>query len=367
MRSLVIGLMGAGLASSPAIAQSFQGLGFLSGAQSHTNIAGISADGSTIIGGQRLTPSDSLAFRWTIGSGMQPLGTLPGMLGATLRDVSADGSAIAGLATNGSGFAGFRWTESGGFQNLGFFSQTDAISGDGLTVLGQGTLSGEIWRSDTGWTSLPGGYGVLTGYGAGGALSSDGSIIAATVGQSGSFVTEAARWTPGGVETLGLLPGGVSSAVGGMSSNGEVVVGGGESTSRNVPSEAFRWSTDSAGMSFLGDLLGGDSWSFAYDVSNDGRIVIGEGTDAIGASAFIWDETNGIRALQDVLTNDYDLDLDGWRLTSARGISDDGLTITGIGINPDGLQEGWIVTIPAPSTFAAFGLLAFAGSTRRRR
>ena len=33
----------------------------------------------------------------------------------------------------------------------------------------------------------------------------------------------------------------------------------------------------------------------------------------------------------------------GWTLQGSRGISDDGLTISGWGINPDGNEEGWVV------------------------
>ena len=55
---------------------------------------------------------------------------------------------------------------------------------------------------------------------------------------------------------------------------------------------------------------------------------------ASGSEAFIWDNANGMRKLKDVLVNDFGLDLTGWTLTIARGISDDGLTIVGDGIKP---------------------------------
>ena len=40
------------------------------------------------------------------------------------------------------------------------------------------------------------------------------------------------------------------------------------------------------------------------------------------------------------------LDLAGWQLTEATGVSANGRTIVGNGINPDGQQEAWIATIP---------------------
>jgi len=51
-----------------------------------------------------------------------------------------------------------------------------------------------------------------------------------------------------------------------------------------------------------------------------------------------------MRLLRDVLTNDCCLNLTGWQLTSARGISTDGNTIVGSGINPAGQYEAWIAT-----------------------
>ncbi|MFQ5806090.1 MAG: hypothetical protein ACE5I3_06545 [Phycisphaerae bacterium] len=63
-----------------------------------------------------------------------------------------------------------------------------------------------------------------------------------------------------------------------------------------------------------------------------------------------------MRNLQDVLTDEYGLDLTGWRLSVAYGISADGLTIVGDGQNPNGDTEAWIAHIPEP---AALWLLAF--------
>jgi hypothetical protein len=45
------------------------------------------------------------------------------------------------------------------------------------------------------------------------------------------------------------------------------------------------------------------------------------------------------------LISDFDIDLMGWVLSSAEGIFDDGRTIVGPGINPDGYPEGWIVVL----------------------
>jgi len=231
--------------------------------------------------------------------------------------------------------------------------------------------------------------------------------------QGGGVGQEAFRWVEGvGMVGLGDLPGGAfQSLANGISADGNIVVGNGTSASGW---EAFKW-TDSAGPVGLGDLAGGSFASFANDISADGTVIVGSGTDdsgtvasrwtqsgieflgnALGESvasavsgdgsaivgglgqigisgAFIWDETNGMRVLQDVLTQDYGLDLTGWSLRRAQGISDDGLTIVGAGLNPTGDFEGWVVNlgspVPLPATVWLFasGLLGLVGIARRKK
>ena len=124
-----------------------------------------------------------------------------------------------------------------------------------------------------------------------------------------------------------------------------------------------------AGSSFtgLGDLAGDVFYSRAYGVSADGSAVVGRGSSASGTEAFVWDETNGMRGLMQVLM-DQGIDMTGWSLTEASGVSADGLTIVGYGTNPLGQEEGWIATIvPEPSTALLLGLgLSALAATRRR-
>jgi hypothetical protein len=76
----------------------------------------------------------------------------------------------------------------------------------------------------------------------------------------------------------------------------------------------------------------------------------------LGSEAFIWDTVNGMRNLRKVLAYDYGLNLAGWILQEARGISADGRTLIGWGLNPSGWGEAWIAKLgsgPPCTTFVA--------------
>ena len=147
-----------------------------------------------------------------------------------------------------------------------------------------------------------------------------------------------------------------------VSSDGSFIVG---RASFTTSQEAFRW-TNSEGLVGLGYVSteGDFISSTALDVSAGGSVV-GRSQVNLASTAFIWDDTHGMRDLNQVLV-DLGLDLTGWTLTEATGISDDGLTIVGTGINPDGNTEAFIARLPEPSTFvlAAIGL---TGLLVRRR
>ena len=194
----------------------------------------------------------------------------------------------------------------------------------------------------TGLGRLPGGEEFTPSKARG--VSADGRVV---VGFSGSAAgAEAFRWTAaGGMEGLGDLPGGTfSSEALNVSADGQVVVGYANSEQGQ---EAFRW-TRSGGMTPCGTFSNGYSYSEALDVSGDGNILVGYSLGEQGQRAFIWDKSHGMRNLQEVLVNEYGLDLDRWTLKMARAISDDGLTIVGKGINPDGNEEAWTARLTQP-------------------
>jgi probable HAF family extracellular repeat protein len=123
------------------------------------------------------------------------LGTLPGGGYSEARGVSANGAVVVGFAVNAAGLPrAFRWTASGGMQDLGTLpgfnmSYADAVSADGSVVVGTAV------------------YVVYDEY-------------------DYFYFSRAFRWTAaGGMQGLGTLPGGGRSAASGVSADGAVVVG----------------------------------------------------------------------------------------------------------------------------------------------
>ncbi len=317
----------------------FQGLGYLPNKDWRSYANAVSADGSVVVGVSH-SHFGQEAFRWTAEDGMQGLGYLPGELWSQAIEVSANGLVVVGTSDTPEGSQGeaFRWTESSGMVGIGalsnewfFQSQGKAVSADGSVVVGvsmnpSGDDEAFRWTESTGMEGigdLPGGDFYSWAYG----VSADNSVI---VGVSDSTLgLEAFRWTQSnGMVGLGFMQGGdYGSEALACSADGSVIVGWGHFGGHI---EAFRW-TESEGMVSLG--VGN-----ALAVSADGSVVVGSG-------AFIWDECHGRRSIQDILENEFGLNLTGWTLTSAGGISADGLTIVGTGTNPIGQTEAWIASI----------------------
>ena len=254
---------------------------------------------------------------------MTGLGTVPGSSGSSASGTSADGSVVVGMTT-GRVQQAFRWTEAGGMVTLGVLPGSIIMQSDARATSGDGTI-----------------------------------VVGSSYSNNGLGL-EAYWWSEAtGMVGLGDLAGGdfASSAIA-ISADGNWLVGAGTTASGL---EAIRWS-EATGMLGLG-AISGTGQSYALDVSADGSIIVGTSNDL----AFIWDEVHGIRDLKEILEQEYGLDLTDWYLTSAQGVSLDGLTIVGQGVNPDGRTEGWIAVIPEPSTAAllAFGLVAL-GLHRRR-
>ncbi|MCX7424968.1 MAG: dockerin type I domain-containing protein [Planctomycetia bacterium] len=333
-----------------AQAQSFLGLGHLPGT-GRSVAAAVSADGSVVVGQSGPDSPWGEAFRWTAATGMVGLGYLPGGTVSHAYDVSADGSVVVGTSFSSSPSEAFRWTAATGLVALGgnpeiiYARSAAGVSSDGSVVVGWG--SGSHNPESFRWSSA-GGIVSLWREEMSKALdvSADGSTVVGTYRRFDEHdeVWEAAVWTASGFPTpLGDLPGGAFwSCANAVSADGSVVVG--ESASNvGENTEAFRW-TAATGMVGLGAMPGDHRGSCALGVSADGSVVVGRD---INGGAFIWDAAHGERSLQDVLVNDYGLDLSGWNLLDATDISPDGKTIVGWGSNAGGF-EAFRATIPEP-------------------
>jgi probable HAF family extracellular repeat protein len=276
------------LLATVAWSQSITWLGTLGGGgRSWAN--GVSADGTVVVGGARDAAEYTRAFRWTASGGMQDLGTLGGCC-SEAWGISANGRVVVGRAYNAAGYyRAFRWTASGGMQDLG---------------------------------TLGGGYSVASG------VSADGAVVVGWA-DNAAWRWRAFRWTAsGGMQDLGTLPGGRESVAWGVSADGAVVVGW---TYYYVDPEvgyygrAFRW-TENDGMQNLGTLGSGYSYSLAYGVSADGSVVVGWSD----GRAFRWTASGG---MEDLNTTYASLLTNGSVLSVASAISPDGRYIVGWGWN----------------------------------
>jgi probable HAF family extracellular repeat protein len=361
---------------------SFTGIGFL---QEHSPPpqsfgTGVSPDGGTVLGNASSPPNFSIAsVRWTRQAGLQSLGVPPGVTFSTASAASLGADVIAGYHQNSQRYMGYRWTESGGYVDLGDLpggsNSTLALdmSWDGNTIVGTGNygffpgtpLHGEgfVWTAAGGIRSV----GFLKGGTVSQALAvtADGRITVGVADDpNGGY---AFTWTEqGGMSLLPDLPGGTTDAIAGeISSNGRFIVGRGHS---NRGYEACLW-TDAGTPIGLGDLPGGPFLSYAEGVTDDGALIVGYSSIASTSDrAFIWDAAHGMRDLRTVLRTQFGLPLTGWTLTRANAISPDGTVIAGDGINPRGDFEGWVAVIPEPGASSAVLLgLAIVRVTRFRR
>ena len=136
--------------------QSLTWLGTLGGSESYAYA--VSANG-VVVGSAVNAASWSRAFRWTASGGMQDLGHLGGYW-SRAYGVSADGSVVVGQSVDG-GYSAFRWTASRGMESLSrtyaslltdgsALWQARAISPDGRYIVGEGGV-GKAFLLDTGF------------------------------------------------------------------------------------------------------------------------------------------------------------------------------------------------------------------------
>ncbi|MCA9271938.1 MAG: hypothetical protein KDA31_02715 [Phycisphaerales bacterium] len=339
---------------------------------------------------------------------------LPTNLGTTrTTSLSSDGRYASGNA-GGSLFILDRATGSISMHALpASLTTADAtgISDDGTTVVGGDGFGAFHFDTSTGFSSLPTSPGAVQVYEP--TLSRDGSTAGYAQLIVQPFVTQAAVSVNGSLTVLNTPADTVFARAQSLSSDGLTAYG---AVKQNTGGDQWltRWDTASNTYEQLVQIPGTDDDPdfFVSAVTPDGSVIVGE-TFTPEGFGFRWTPTEGLsiydapiaqrlrpRAITDdglttvgqqrlgpglfqaVIANETDFeplidmlirdypqladDLGGWSLTEATGISGDGSVISGYGIDPSGIQRGWIVTIPAPTTPA---LLILSGLciTRRTR
>jgi probable HAF family extracellular repeat protein len=333
---LLIGAAGVALLAGAAFGQaSLMGIGLGIDANA------VSADGLVVVGAGQ--PG---AFRWTLADGVQYLPQPNGFTGDALG-VSANGSVVVGSLEGPSSAHAFRWT-GGVTQDLGnatggFVTRAYGASADGSALAGQ---------DNTGWFrwTVGGGYEPVH-QGAAYGISGDGLVIAGGAFLNGG--SHAFRWTSaGGVQDLGVLPGGPLSVAYAISGDGTAVVGMSYAGPTSpVDYRPFRW-TSGGGMVNLG-LLSGTQYGWANAVSGNGSVVGGQMWNGVDAYvAFMWTSAGGMQDLLTALAS-AGANTPGWSLSNVTGISGDGTVLVGTGSGPGGYQS-WIAHLPgsAPPCYA---------------
>ena len=362
-------LLGGSLANAASFQRlGFPGLGSTDPNQPHlrSRITGLSGDGR-IVTGSSISPIGGAFFRFDLETGSELAApTAPPGFGLSMNALSTDGSVVVGGLRLPLAESAYRWTSESSFVEIHDpnggtrGSRAIGVSGDGSIVVGRSATTTYAfqnrafkWTATTGLVALEGNLNGSSGsHSTATDVSSDGSII---LGHASMFFEENGSvfysqgegtvWDVRGARAIGK---GIPVD---LSANGTVAVG-------HVDQSPSGGNADFAKVWYLGEyggeLLryrdsGGVVSGKATAVSGDGQVIVGYAGSANNSRAFIWTPDNGAEELA-VFLAALGLTTDGLSLTTATGISDDGMRIVGWGYNPEGDAEGWIVTIPEPNT-----------------
>ncbi len=323
--------------------------GFADGAGGSEGLA-VSADGS-VVGGGAESAAGTTAYAWTVADGIGAKKNLySSQIFSSLKALSSDGSFGTGTISFGStGSRASRWRPDNTVHELGLlgtgtfaFAEGRAISADGGAVAG--IASSNAGNRAFRWTQASG----ITNLGAlvigsnpastANAMSADGTVI---VGASLSGTDSVAfRWTADtGMVSLGDLVGGPQEGAAlGISADGSVIVGYGNDGSGQ---QGVLFTQN--GLTAVGDLDGGAFSSRLSDVTANGSLAVGYGTSGTGRHAIIWDQSHGVRNLATLLTN-AGMNLGTLRLYEVNAVSDDGDVMVGNSIDLNNNVRAWCLT-----------------------
>jgi len=344
--------------SSPASTAEFIKIdGLVTSGQPFSEANGVSDDGRVVVGMSATNEGTISGFRWKSGATID-LGALPSVGPNTSgQGISGNGDVLVGrgrtVDEQGTPInAGWMWTENGGIQDLGRpATYASDASYDGSVIVGKASSDNSNalrWTIEQGSEIIPplniqGEEGITSAHG----VSGDGATI---VGESLGFPF---YWQPAqGTLQLSQLKGQAYD----VNEDGSIIVG---SAKFNDILEAFRW-TEATGMVSLGLLPGDTGYSRAKAISANGQVIVGTSSNGSvdGLRAFIWDAQNGMRDLASLLQNQYNLDLQGLTLTSANGVSADGSVIVGRAVDANDNPSAWMVDFQTPTTSLSVQVLS---------
>jgi len=177
------------------------------------------------------------------------------------------------------------------------------------------------------------------------AMSGDGSVIVGTASTGDQMPRAAVRWVKDdGLAELPLPEPGESDAYA-VSGNGQAAAG---QVEVGINFQAALWEAGEP-PEMLGDLPGGSDRSSASAMTPDASVVVGT---SIGLGVeqtpqeepFVWDRANGMRNLRTMLVLEFGLPLVGRDMSRVTGVSDNGRVIVGWGSDPaTGSANGWMV------------------------
>lgn len=260
------------------------GLGAFAGASVSSNALGANASGSVVYGNANSPGNVQTGFRWTSGTGLV---ALPGN-SPSVQGVSPDGVAV-GYSVSNFNVVASAWSNGslsivgdppgGSVQAYALRANTGGTAVVGWGNTANGPTEAFRWTSTGGFTTL----GFFSGGSSSEArdVSTDGYVV---VGFSNiaSGSNTAFRWTSGtGLVNLGYLSGGTVSVANAVSGDGAYVVGRATST---VGQQAFLWSQADGMMPLAtyltnrgADLTGWTILTEATDISTDGSTIVGYG------------------------------------------------------------------------------------------
>jgi uncharacterized membrane protein len=327
------------------------------------SVAGISSDGTTVIGSS-LTFSfgERVAVRWTASGAVEELG-FAGDVESVPVAVSVDGKVIAGTSMTVCPVAcerAFRWTTANGSVPLPTLGDDPgggalAMSNDGSTIVGYSSGATNQHHRAFYWTAATGTI-ELGEVGSGSliiprAVSDRGDVVIGDIligeaddpGITNVTSVGAFLWTPsGGMVVLGTLPGRLQSRATGISRDGTIIVGHSFNFdgTREVDSLAFRWAN-----AILEGLPKPPTFDGFVPAAVSGNcdviagLVLGEGM--LPFTAGVWQNGIGTHFLAPALGPNLQL----LRSVGVQALSEDGAIIAGQGTDGSNVRHGWLARL----------------------